>query len=61
MTKPTRRRGCKLHPWVNKTVLEKFDEIVSRLGFTRDGAFELAMVAFIGKYKGVRNAADIIG
>lgn len=50
--KPARRRlrDGKIHPWVSKPLLARFDKLVERLGFSRDGALEAAIRDFVNKH-----------
>ena len=52
--KPNRRRDRKIHPWVSRRLLAKFDSLIYRLGFTRDGALEQAINDFVVKHGGRR-------
>lgn len=45
-----RSRDYKIHPWVNRTIFRKFDDLAYKLGFSRDGALEKALLEFIKKY-----------
>ena len=52
--RPNRRRDRKIHPWVSRRLLAKFDSLIYRLGLTRDGALEQAINDFIMKHGGRR-------
>jgi hypothetical protein len=56
MTMKNRIRSSKIHSWVNPEILQCFEELRVRLGFTRDGALERAIVEFIKKHKGAKDA-----
>lgn len=51
MPEITRSRSLKIHIWVNPTLLQAFEHLRSRLGFSRDGGIEHALSEYITKHK----------
>lgn len=50
MPEVARLRSLKIHPWTNPSVLARFESVRTRLGFSRDGAIETAMIEYTNKH-----------
>jgi hypothetical protein len=53
-----RTRSTKVRFWVNPKVLQEFTSVNNKLGYSRDGGLEWALVDFIAKHKGDSNVSD---
>ena len=60
MADVVRKRDQKIHVWVEKQLLLKFDLLNHRLGRSRDGGIEHAVAEYVENHKGDKNAIDRI-